>query len=161
MDEALFLLQLIGVNVFCEIVKSNKASKKTELISMVQKTSEAQRAIREKKEAISFLQESGVLITSNVNYASRQPNKEEFWLNPSVLALDKDWTLILNNQYTNEIVLLQIPAKTFAMRPVDQNGLFARRDLPKKIDLNIRVDTLVDTRSKKSFASFVTHRIKY
>ena len=161
LDEALFLLQLIGVNVFCEISKQTKRKEKSELLSVIQNSSDEQRAIREKREAIVFLKESGVDILANVNYASRQPNKEEFWINPSVKALEKDWSLVLNNQYTCEIIVLHIPAGSFAMRTKDSDGLFARHDQPQKIDLNIRADTVADTRSKKSFASFVTHRIKY
>lgn len=158
LDEALFLLQLIGVNVFCEI---NKQKNKSELISVVKNSSLDQIAIRAKSEAIAFLKDSNITVLSNVNYASRQPNKEEFWLNPSINALESDWMLVLNNQYNGEIIVMHIPAHSFAMRPVDKNGLFARKDQPTKIDLNIRVDNLLDTRSKKSFAEFVTYRIKY
>lgn len=161
LDEALFLLQLIGVNVFCEVSKVHKLTSKNEFISVVKNSSQEQIAIREKKEAIAFLKESGIAVLSNVNYASRQPNKEEFWMNPSVKALDKDWSIILNNQYTNEIIVLHIPAGTFSLRTADKEGLYIRRDQPQKIDLNICVETLNDKRSKKPFGRFVAHRIKY
>ena len=141
--------------------KANKHYCKTELISAVKNSTQEQIAIREKREAIRFLKENGIAVWPNVNYASRQPNKEEFWINPSVKALNSDWMLILNNQYSSEIIVLCIPAHSFVMRPTDKDGLYARHDQPKKIDLNIRVDNLSDTRSKKSFVSFVSHRIKY
>lgn len=158
LDEALFLLQLIGVNVFCEI---SKPKSKSEFISVVKNSSQDQIAIRAKSEAIAFLKENKVTVLTNANYASRQPNKEEFWINPSVKALESDWMLILNNQYNGEIIVMQVPAHSFAMRSSDSKGLFARKDQPTKIDLNIRVDNLSDTRSKNSFAEFVMCRIKY
>ena len=56
---------------------------------------------------------------------------------------------------------MHIPAHSFAMQPADKTGLYARHDQPQKIDLNILVDNLTDKRSKRSFSSFVSHRIKY
>lgn len=161
LEEALFLLELIGINVFKEAPKKSKAKSGTELITTVVNATKDQREIREKKEAKQFLSDNGISVLKNVNYASRQEKKEEFWINPNVKALEQDWNLILNNQYEQEIIVLLIPAGTFAMRSPDKNGLVPRHDQPQKIDLTIDSGSLVDKRSKRDFAPFVKHRIKY
>lgn len=161
LTEALFLLELIGINVFCEDQKQTKKKTGEELISSVVNSSESQRAIREKKEAIQFLKTNGVSILKNANYAKRQPNKEEFWINPRTKALDQDWELILNNQYTYEIIVLHIPGETFSMETAKPNGLAPRYDQAHIIDLNINSGTLIDRRSKCDFSPYITHRIKY
>lgn len=161
LEEALFLLELIGITVFKETPKKNKAKSGSELITSVVNSTASQRAIREKKEAIQFLNDSGLSILKNVNYASRQEKKEEFWINPNIKALEKDWNLILNNQYTNEIIVLHIPAGTFAMRYTGKSGLVPRHDQPQKIDLTIDSDSLVDKRSKCDFSGYVQHRLTY
>ena len=161
LEEALFLLELIGINVFKEEPKKSKTKSGTELITTVVNATREQREIREKKEAKQFLTDNGISVLKNVNYASRQEKKEEFWINPNVKALEQDWNLILNNQYEQEIIVLLIPAGRFAMRSSDKNGLVPRHDQPQKIDLTIDSGSLVDKRSKRDFAPFVKHRIKY
>lgn len=161
LEEALFLLELIGITVFKESAPRNNSKGGSELISSVVNSTESQRAIREKKEAIQFLSDNGLTVSKNVNYASRQERKEEFWINPNVKALEKDWDIILNNQYENEITVLNIPAGTFEMRSADKNGLAPRHDQPQKIDLTIDSGSLIDKRSKCDFSSFVQYRFKY
>lgn len=161
LEEALFLLELIGINVFRSVPQKVLSKKGTELISTVVNTPDSQRAIREKKEAIQFLKSNGLSLLKNLNYASRQPNKDEFWINPNVKALDQDWNLVLNNQYTYEILVLHIPAETFTMKSHGKHGLVSRHDRPQQIDLNINSTTFVDKRSKCDFSPFISHRIKY
>lgn len=161
LEEALFLLELIGITVFKEALKKNTTKSGSELITSVVNSTDSQRAIREKKEAIQFLNNSGMSILNNVNYASRQEKKEEFWINPNIKALEKDWNLILNNQYESEIIVLYIPAGTFVMRSAGKSGLVPRHDQPQKIDLTIDSESLVDKRSKCDFSVYVQHRLKY
>lgn len=161
LEEALFLLELIGINVFRSASKKAAPKKGKELIPTVVNTPDSQRAIREKKEAIEFLKSNNVPLLKNLNYASRQPNKDEFWINPNVKALDQEWNLVLNNQYTYEILVLHIPAGTFNMKTPDKNGLLPRHDRPQQIDLNLSSSTQVDKRSKCDFSPYITHRIKY
>lgn len=160
LEEALFLLELIGVTVFCPST-SKKLTKQSTLLSTVKNSTKGQKEIREKKEAIDFLIDNGITLQKNVNYAKRQDNKPEFWINPKTYALEKDWDLILNDQYKSEIVVLHIPANTFVMRMNDVCGLLPRADKPDRIDLNITVETLVDRRSKCDFSVYEVSRIKY
>lgn len=159
LEEALFLLELIGINVFCQATK--KRGSKSELISTVKNISSSQLEIREKKEAISFLSGQGITVGKNVNYAKRQDNKPVFWINPKVDAIDSDWDLILNNQFECEIIVIHIPAKTFTKKTNAREGLIARHDRPDKLDLAISSETLIDQRSKCDFGVCKTIRIKY
>lgn len=161
LEEALFLLELIGITVFKESAPRNSSKSGSELIPSVVNSTESQRAIREKKEAIQFLSDNGLTVSKNINYASRQEKKEEFWINPNVKALEKDWNLVLNNQYENEMIVLNIPAGTFQMRSADKNGLVPRHDQPQKIDLTIDSGSLIDKRSKCDFNGFVQYKLKY
>lgn len=161
LEEALFLLELIGINVFKETQRKGKLKNDSMLISSVVNSTESQIAIREKKEAIQFLIDSGVAIGKNVNYAKRQDNKTQFWLNPKTSAPEKDWVLVLNNQFENEIIVINVPAGTFVMRTNDKRGLVPRHDRPDRIDLEICSETLVDLRSKCNFGACSVKRIKY
>lgn len=76
LEEALFLLELIGINVFTEMSNKKRTTGGSELIPSMISSTDSQRAIREKKEAIQFLNDGGFSILKNVNYASRQEKKE-------------------------------------------------------------------------------------
>ena len=87
LDEALFLLQLIGITVFCEVPKVHNGMSKSELIPSVKKSSQAQIEIREKKEAVQFLLDNGISVGKNTNYSKRQDNRPVFWINPRITAV--------------------------------------------------------------------------
>lgn len=161
MEEALFLLELIGINVFCE--KENKLDPivRKSLIPAIANSSSEQIEIREKKEAIDFLAENGIFVGKNTNYAKRQPNKDEFWLNPKTYAIEKEWDLVLNNQTRNEIIVIRVPANVFVIKSEERQGFYVRSDKPDRIDLNINEDTFIDRRSNYDFKKYVIERIKY
>lgn len=161
LDEALFLLELIGINVFCEVEVKKVRKPRTELISSVKNSTQSQIMIREKREAIQFLAENGINVGKNINYAKRQPNKPEFWINPKTYAPDKDWDLVLNDQYKSEIIVIHVPAGTFHMKSDGKPGLIARHDKPDRIDLNISTDTFIDRRSKCDFSICSMQILKY
>lgn len=158
LEEALFLLELIGVNVFCKPVNNQIKSK---LIPSVTNSTKEQLEIREKREALQFLVDNGITIGNNVNYSKCMKNHLEFWIEPQKSAIDTDWYMILNNQFVNEIIVLHIPSKTFSINTGETSGLILRKDNPKRIELKISVETLVDKISKCSFKKFEIARIKY
>ena len=158
LEEALFLLELIGVNVFCKPVNNQIKSK---LIPSVTNSTKEQLEIREKREALQFLVDNGITIGNNVNYSKCMKNHLEFWIEPQKSAIDTDWYMIRNNQFVNEIIVLHIPSKTFSINTGETSGLILRKDNPKRIELKISVETLVDKISKCSFKKFEIARIKY
>lgn len=156
--EALFLLELIGVNVFCEPTAKKTKSK---LISSVKNSTKTQKEIREKKEALEFLKDNGVSIGKNVNYSKRMESRAEFWIEPRRTVIDTDWYMVLNNQFINELIVLHIPENTFSLKAEESEGLVLRRDNTARIELSISVETLVDRTSKCSFKEYEVARIKY
>lgn len=157
LDEALFLLELIGVTVFSDNTKNVKT-----LIPTVKNTDEESIEIRAKGEAKAFLEENGVKVSKQWTYASKQRNNDYFWANPNVSYIDVDWTIVLNNQFVSELVILEIPAKTLRIASQKSKpGLRVRNDNKQRIDLNIDAATLKDKASKIDFSPFVTSRIKY
>lgn len=92
LEEALFLLELIGVNVFCKPVNNQIKSK---LIPSVTNSTKEQLEIREKREALQFLVDNGITIGNNVNYSKCMKNHLEFWIEPQKSAIDTDWYMKL------------------------------------------------------------------
>ena len=162
MDEALFLLELIGVNVFCEIELTKSKKPYSDLIPSVKNSTPLQLEIREKKEAVQFLTEKGININKkNMNYAKMQANNTYFWLNPHIKSLKENWDLVLNNQFENELIVLHVPAGKLKLKSDFETGLVVRHDKPERIDLNILPNTLIDQRSKICFEQYCVKRVKY
>jgi len=160
-EEALFLLELIGIGVFTESTQKHTAKKTKPLISSVVNSTKNQREIREKKEALLFLEEKGISVGANKNYAKRGDNRPEFWINPQSTVVTKDWYLILNDQFACELIVLHIPAYSFGIRTDKSDGLVVRNDRPDRIEINIAAENLVDRTSKLSFAKYEIARISY
>lgn len=160
-EEALFLLELIGISVFTEEPVKRNCKSNRKLISSTVNSTESQRAIREKKEALRFLEENHITIGKQTNYAKREDARPEYWINPQRSVVSKDWYLVLNNQYTCELTVMFIPANSFAIRTDNTDGLVVRNDRPDRIEINISSETLIDRTSKQSFEKFVTARIHY
>lgn len=131
------------------------------MITSVVNSTEAQRAIREKKEALTFLEANGIVVGTHNNYAKRGDTRSEYWINPRSTVISDDWYLILNNQYECELIVLHIPANSFVLHSNVAKGLRVRNDNPNRIELNISTDTLIDRTSKCSFREYEFARIKY
>ena len=164
LDEALFLMQLIGINVFedgeCTQNDSQHAAGTLAIDTMDQKT-RLTLGRREKGEAIKFLKYSGIKLSKHTNYSTLQANRTEFWINPQTTMIDNDWEIILNDNQSCELVVLRIPANSVELESDSSEGLITRSDKPELIDLLINRETLIDKRSGFDFSPFVTARVPY
>lgn len=154
LEEALFLMQLIGIMVF----NDKKGGSLIKTIDIKTKLSLGKRA---KSEAVAYLGEKGIAVGKKVTYAVKQQDKNEFWANPQKHLLNQDWWLILNNNEEMELIVLNIPGNTISLNTGGSNGLFVRVDKPDLIDLNIHTKTLKDRKSDVDFSPYVVKRIKY
>ena len=154
LDEALFLMQLIGITVFCE-----KESSGT-LINTVEAKTKLAVGKRAKQEAINYLKEKGIEVGKTVTYAVKQDGKELFWANPSIEVLHKEWWLILNNNVTMELFVLKVPENSIGLKTKKSNGLTVRKDKPV-LHLYLDTKTLHDHTSGIDFTPYVVKRIKY
>lgn len=162
LEEALFLMQLIGISVFSVAPVYQPPSKAYgTLLNTVDIHTKLAIGKRLKTEAIQYLKSQGISLGKKVSYASKQPKKEEFWVNPNVDILNGDWELILNNNVTFELVVMHVPSHTFKLRTASEKGLFVRTDRSDCIDLNLNTMTFKDRRSGLDFSPYITHRIKY
>ncbi|SEP84560.1 hypothetical protein SAMN02910289_00662 [Lachnospiraceae bacterium RM5] len=159
LEEAYLLMELIGVSVFCSDnkLKSSKIKKDEADITKYASPDFIQGKSDEKK----LLEQSGVIIEGSCNYAKRQKNRKEFWINPNVSVIDEEWDIILNNQYEKELIYIHVPAKTFRMSSGRKSGFFVRNDKPLYIDLNIMADNNCDRRSGYDFSPYIVKRVKY
>lgn len=157
LEEAFLLMELIGVSVFS---KENRAKKK--VVEKVDTPIDYNVSdIQGKSDAKELLAQRGLLIECECNYAKLQKKRLEYWVNPRVTIVDKDWDIILNNQFEKEIIYIHVPAKTFVMSKGKKNGFYARKDKPIYIDLNIIAETLCDRRSGYDFTPYVIKKVKY
>ena len=164
LDEALFLMQLIGITVFSE----DDATRRSDVdgpARLVINTQDARIRLklgtRAKSYAIEFLKEHGVDPGKNVSYSTLRSNGSEFWLNPQATMLSGDWCIILNDTEKEQITAISLPAHTLHMEDVAGRGLVARADKPHLLDLHISRDTLIDQSSGVNFSPFVQCRLSY
>lgn len=159
LEEALFLMELIGITVFS--VKKKVVPTSKGIINTIDVNTKLAIGKRAKKEAIQFLSEQGIYLGNDVSYAIRQDNKDDCWANPKVELLEKEWYIILNNNVEKELIVLMVPANSFRLRTDGENGLYVRADKPDMVDLRISVYDFRDTRSNMDFSSYVIHRVNY
>lgn len=162
LEEALFLMQLIGISVFndAKVTLHSKAPAGS-LISTLDVNTKLAIGKRAKAEAIEFLTLNGIAVDKRCTYAVKKESKEEYWANPNVELLNTDWYIILNNNAAMELVVLLVPAHSFTATPGNKNTLFCRSDNEKRIDLNISVSDMRDRRTGLDFSPYVIKRIKY
>jgi len=159
LDEALFLMELIGITVFSHATKQGNEGKMP-FITSVKNADPAQKEIRRKSEAKKYLHDAGIEVNKNWSYASRQDTQNHFWINPKKEMLDTEWTIVLNNQYTGELIVLKVHAHQLQIGDKKTPGIRVRKDKPL-LDLKIDAETFTDTISKTDFSKFIILRQKY
>ena len=161
LEEALFLMQLIGITVFNEAKPTAKQVKSKVLFETMDINSKLALGKRVKKEAIEFVESQGIKVGSKSTYAVKQSSKDEFWANPRTELLHTDWFLILNNNVDMELSVLKVPAESLSVENEKMKGLAVRTDKTDLINLNINVNTLRDRISGIDFSQYLVKKIKY
>lgn len=157
LEEAYFLLELIGITVFCE----KKDKKSSKLISSIVKNSKKEIEIRAKKEAIDYVTEQGVLLETTTSYAKLSEGHDDFWINPRTHVLTKPWSIVLNDVEEHELIILNIPSNAIKLSSGKKDGLFVRNDRPELLEIKIKKQDFLDRKSGVDFSEFVVSRIKY
>ena len=160
LEEALFLMQLIGINVFSDTVQKNQKTVKPH-IDVMSVSDKLSLGISSKSEEVAFLKEQRVILQSTVTYATLKPDKDFFWLNPKTSYVTKDWNIVLNDTEKSELIVLYIPADTFIVSSENKKGLVTRSDKPSLIEMRISKNTLYEKKSDTDFSKYVQTRIKY
>ena len=156
LEEALFLMQLIGITVF-----TDKPTASATLINTIDTKTKLTIGKRSKAEAIQFLNDNGIPVDKKATYAVRN-EKGEFWANPQTKLLSTDWWLILNDNEKMELVILNIPKDTLKVdSDHNSDGLYVRPDKTNLLDLNINTNTLVDRKSGIDLSEYLLKKISY
>lgn len=164
--EALFLMQLIGITVFSDVRakkldKGQKSAPGTPVINTMDVTTKLSLGKRVKAEAVQYVKDRGVAIGKEVSYAVRQANKPDFWINPKIELLAKEWYIVLNDNLANQLIVLHVPANTIGLKNGKNTGLVARADRPEVIDMTIACDTLIERRGGVDFKPYVVQKLPY
>lgn len=160
LNEAYFVLELIGVNVFTKT--SSKRSNVKTVLPPIPNSSPNEIELRAKAEVKAFLLEKKVELNKFYSYAKLQEKKKLFWINPDKRLLKEDWMIVLNNQVDRVLHILKVPANTFDCSLNHKtNALRIRPDKPVYIDLNIHCEKFIDVGSKLSFKEYLVSSIKY
>ncbi len=157
LDEALFLMQLIGIKVFCE----SKLSRSETLFDTTDIKTKLSIGKRAKSEAIKFLLDNGTVIDKKVTYAIKSEQKPEYWANPQRKLLKEDWTIVLNDNIGKELIVLRIPKDTFSIEDKTKVRLVCRNDKTELIDLNINEKTFIDRKSGANFKDYIVSKVYY
>jgi len=90
--------------------------------------------------------DSGVIDSSyQSTVAKLNKNGKQYWANPNIDLLIKNWCLILNDVAKREIHVFKIPANS-----IDSNNVAVRHDRPNQIDLEIKYnDKTFECKSSK------------
>lgn len=163
LEEALFLMQLIGVNVFSEnkVITPKKSNEPSALIHTIDSKTVLTMGKRVKSEAIDFARQQGYTIGKKASYANKQAGREIFWINPPLDVVNQDWDLVLNNNEAMELIILHVPANTLKLRSANEGHLLPRKDQPHRIDIKLNIHTLEDAHGYADFSQFIVGRIKY
>ena len=103
--------------------------------------------------AKSIFRQHGYHLSSCLTFASINKAQYVYWANPAPDYLDEDWTFILNNQHTEELILLQIPAGTFNL-----TDFYLKSGVIPNIMIN--PDTLQDVQGA-NFSPYIVTTIFY
>ena len=164
LDEALFLMELIGITMFSADRRGEDAVQAYGRATRVDVTNVHNRlafGTRAKSVALEYLEESAIEVSSHNNYANLSGDGSEYFLNPQRNRLSVDWTIILNDTSRHELIVLDVPAGSLRMVDGATRGLIARRDNTSQLDLHLSAVSFKDRRSGVDFSKFLVTKVAY
>ncbi len=163
LEEALFLMEFIGIPVFNKkpVGVGGAESRKAARIDITDIHNRLAFGKRTKSLAIEYAAENGASLRERASYAVLNERGTEFFLNPKRTMLDGDWSIVLNDTSRFELLVLDVPAGSLCMEEEGRQGLAARGDKPEYIDLHIETEHLTDRKSGADFSRFFVYRVGY
>ncbi|MBQ6523895.1 MAG: GIY-YIG nuclease family protein [Atopobiaceae bacterium] len=164
LDEALFLMEFIGIPVFASKPSPRDRARALAETARVDVTDVRNRLAfgkRAKGLAVEYLGEHGIEVTGSCNYAVLAESGLEFFVNPAISRLSSDWSIVLNDTSRRMLLALMVPANTLRLAEDGGGGLMRRADKPQYIDLHIDPVNLRDRRSRIDFSMYVMGRVAY
>lgn len=161
LNEALFLMEFIGIPVFAAGTRTGERARGAARIDVTDVRNQLAFGKRMKSLAVQYASEHGARVSGDVSYAVLGESSADFFLNPRVSMLDCAWSIILNDTARNELIVLLVPACSLGVAHDGSQGLALRSNSATMLDLHIHPESLVDRRSGTDFSRFLVARVPY
>lgn len=167
LEEAYFLMGLIGIKIFKSQHSKSKNRKKEIEINVPEKLSKKNRAEKierlKKEEIVKILEQNKIKVNIEAfSIATLSTGKSTFWVEPKKEMLKCDWDLVLNNNLINELIYLHIKGNSIKVtKNRDGSGLNLRKSNTRVLTLKINMNTFIDRVSKYDLSKFIVTKIKY
>ncbi len=167
LEEAYFLLGLIGIKIFKSQHSKHNIKKKEIEINAPEKLSKEKRQQKieklKKEEIAKILKAKKISINAEAfSISTLSTGKSTFWVEPKKEMLKCDWDIVLNNNISNELIYLHIKKNSIKVSENrDGQGLNLRKSNPKVLTIQINKDTFIDQVSKYDLSKFIVKKVKY
>lgn len=108
-----------------------------------------------KNTAINLFREKGCFISPCCTFASINSVYDKYWANPNPDFLNTSWSLILNNQKSKQLYLLNVPANSFSIK-----DFYLKKGITPNLLIHI-ADLVDDGPRKVNFSKYVISKINY
>jgi hypothetical protein len=111
-----------------------------------------------KGRAISLCKENGIRLNGEITFASKNRTAYNYWANPDINFLERDWWFLLNDYNRRRLYVFFIPANS-----IRANQVRVRSDNASKINFQIKYDndSFEDGPSGIRFARWLVRTIPY
>ena len=111
-----------------------------------------------KQDIKNLCEKNGFFIRGYYTKASKNSSQNNYWANPNIKYLSRDWYLVLDDYINNTLYCFMIPAAS-----MKENQVKLRNDKPYQIDLQIQHNDqfFTDLRSKIKFDKWLIKKIIY
>lgn len=111
-----------------------------------------------KQDIKNLCKKNGFFIRGYYTKASKNSSQNNYWANPNIKYLSRDWYLVLDDYINNALYCFIIPAAS-----IKENQVKLRNDKPYQIDLQIQYNDqfFTDLRSKITFDKWLIKKINY
>lgn len=122
------------------------------------KDTSSSNSLLSKQDIKALCQKNGFIIQDNYTKARKNRTQNNYWANPNVKYLLKDWNLVLDDNSNNILYCFKIPANSIKLCQIKM-----RNDKPYQIDLQIQYNDplFTDKRSKILFNKWLVKEINY
>jgi hypothetical protein len=85
--------------------------------------------------AKSLCRENGINLNGEITFASKNKSAHNYWANPEITFLERDWWFLLNDCIRHRLQVFYIPANS-----IRRNQVRVRQDNTSKINFQIEYD---------------------
>ncbi|ADV34818.1 Uncharacterised protein (plasmid) [Mesomycoplasma conjunctivae] len=161
LNELIFLLDFINIDVFNDNTNKKNNLENVNLSNIIKPKSEEEIRSRSKQEIFSYIEtKTKIDLKNNTYYSKYYDRKNYYWFTLKNNSVNSDLKLVLNDINSQEITILQIPAKKFEISDTKGTNKFQKTRSDNKFDLYIN-NVLFEKQNKIDFTEYVIDKIRY